>query len=73
MKIHRQELRLLMAQYDLKCYDVARLLGKSYRTVRTYCGTVGVDIPESELERLKSLIGHHSPATSNKVQKGCRR
>lgn len=55
-KPNRTKLIKLMADYRLKCKDVADMLGIKMQTVKVYRCKIGVDIPDNNLELLRLKV-----------------
>ena len=52
-KPNRIPLKILMAEHDLSCPDVAEILDRSESTVREWTSKGGADIPSHSLELLE--------------------
>ena len=52
IKKNRTKLIQLMADYKLKCHDVASLLNIKTQTVKVYRCKIGSDIPDNSLDLL---------------------
>lgn len=53
---NRQKLRLIMAEHDLKCGDVAVMVGASKNTVRQWASKSGSNISDQMIELLQYKI-----------------